>query len=82
MSIKETIKQTETCVLSAIRKWWRPLTCIAIFLTMLVHGVIIPLYNIFFTEGPLTDLNGLSLLVTAIAAAFAVREWGKIKGNK
>jgi hypothetical protein len=27
-----------------------------------------------------TDLMGLSALVTAIAAAFAVREFGKIKG--
>jgi hypothetical protein len=31
-------------------------------------------------EAP-SDMTGLSLLVTAIAAAFAVREWGKIKGS-
>ena len=41
---------------------------------MAVHGVILPL------TGQMTDLTGLSLLVTATAGAFAVREWGKAKG--
>lgn len=41
---------------------------------MAVHGVILPLI------GKETDLTGLSLLVTATAGAFAVREFGKIKG--
>lgn len=40
-----------------------------------VHGVVLPLM------GKDTDLTGLSLLVTATAGAFAVREWGKIKGT-
>lgn len=48
---------------------------------MAVHGVILPLL-MFFRKGEMpTDLTGLSLLVTAIAGAFAVREWGKIKGT-
>jgi hypothetical protein len=48
---------------------------------MAVHGVILPLL-MFFRKGEMpTDLTGLSLLVTAIAGAFAVREWGKIKGS-
>ena len=48
---------------------------------MAVHGVIVPLYVLLKTgQMPSTDLTGLSLLVTAIAGAFAVREWGKIKG--
>jgi hypothetical protein len=48
---------------------------------MAVHGVILPLL-MFFRKGDMpTDLTGLSLLVTAVAAAFAVREWGKVKGS-
>lgn len=67
--------------LCAIRKWWRPLTCLWIAGTMAVHGVILPVL-VFARSGQLaTDLTGLSLLVTATAGAFAVREWGKIKGS-
>lgn len=69
-------------ILHGIRRWWRPLTCIAITATMFTHGVIIPLYNAFEKTGTAADLNGLSLLITAIAATFAVREWGKTKGNE
>lgn len=74
MTLKERILSAEKTALCIIRKWWRPLTCIWIAGTMAVHGVILPL------KGTATDLTGLSLLVTATAGAFAVREWGKIKG--
>lgn len=68
-------------VLAVIRRWWRPVTCIGIAATMAVHGVVLPIYK-FFRDGEMpTDLTGLSLLVTATAGAFAVREWGKIKGT-
>ena len=79
MSFWERFKNTDDFILKHIRKWWRPITCIFIAGTMLVHGIIIPLVNLS-NGGSLTDLTGLSLLVTAIAGAFAVREWGKIKG--
>lgn len=68
-------------MLQKVRKWWRPLTCLAITGTMFVQGMIIPLYNTFHHTGVVTDLNSLSLLITAIAGTFAVREWGKAKGN-
>lgn len=74
MTFKERLLAFEKTALCVIRKWWRPITCIWIAGTMAVHGVILPLLG---TE---TDLTGLSLLVTATAGAFAVREWGKIKG--
>ena len=74
MSLKDRLLAFEKVALCVIRKWWRPITCIWIAGTMAVHGVILPLLG---TE---TDLTGLSLLVTATAGAFAVREWGKIKG--
>lgn len=76
MSIKQCLLTAEKVALCIIRKWWRPITCIWIAGTMAVHGVILPL------TGKDTDLTGLSLLVTAVAAAFAVREWGKVKGAK
>jgi hypothetical protein len=47
---------------------------------MAVHGVAIPLVMLIAHGQMPTDLTGLSLLVTATAAAFAVREYGKIKG--
>lgn len=74
MSFKDRILAAEKVALCVIRKWWRPLTCVWIAGTMAVHGVVLPLM------GTVTDLTGLSLLVTATAGAFAVREWGKIKG--
>ena len=74
MSLKTKILEVEAVALCVIRKWWRPITCFWIAGTMAVHGVILPLM------GKNTDLTGLSLLVTAIAGAFAVREWGKING--
>lgn len=81
MSLKERILAAEKVCLCVIRKWWRPVTCIWIAGTMAVHGVIVPLYILLKTgQMPSTDLTGLSLLVTAIAGAFAVREWGKTKG--
>ncbi len=76
MSLKERFLAIEAVALCLIRKWWRPVTCVWIAGTMAVHGVILPL------TGKDTDLTGLSLLVTAIAGAFAVREWGKAKGNE
>ena len=72
----------ENWVLERIRKWWRPLTCVAIAITMFVHGIVVPLFLLFFRNQYFSDMTGLAALITAIAAAFAVREWGKIKGNE
>jgi hypothetical protein len=81
MSLKDRLLAFEKTALCVIRKWWRPVTCLWIAATMAVHGVIVPLWRLLkHDEMPATDLTGLSLLVTAIAGAFAVREWGKIKG--
>jgi hypothetical protein len=63
-------------ILYHVRNWWRPLTCIAICGTMFVQGIVLPLMTKTFP-----DLMGLSALITSIAATFAVREWGKIKGS-
>lgn len=75
------LKALEASALAAIRKWWRPATCLWLSLTMLVHGVVLPLWRFFRTGELSTDLLALSALVTSITAAFAVREWGKAHGN-
>lgn len=81
MTLKQRLLAFEKAALCIIRKWWRPVTCVWIAGTIAVHGVITPLYRLIkHDEMPGTDLTGLSLLVTAVAGAFAVREWGKIKG--
>lgn len=67
-------------ILQFIRRWWRPLTQITIAITMFVHGVLVPLVKLYNHSEMDTDLTALSLLVTAIAGTFAVREWGKSKG--
>ena len=70
----------EKVALCVIRKWWRPVTCIWIALTMATHGVVIPIARFIRTGGADTDLMALSALVTAVAAAFAVRTYEKVKG--
>ena len=78
--MKQRLLAFERMALCIIRKWWRPVTCLWIAGTMAVHGVILPVARYVRTGLADTDLMGLSALVTAIAAAFAVREFGKIKG--
>lgn len=63
-------------LLNLVRTWWRPFSCIGIAGAVLVNGVILPL-----STKTQPDLTGLAALVTAVSAAFAVREWGKIKGG-
>lgn len=59
----------------AIRVWWRPLTCVGIAASVFVNGVLIPLLK----QEPV-ELMGWAAVITACSTAFAVREWGKIKG--
>jgi hypothetical protein len=76
MTILENINKIMDIALCLIRKWWRPITCVGIAGSVMVHGVILPL---MIKQS--SDLTGLAALITAAAAAFAVREWGKIKGT-
>lgn len=82
MSLKERLLAAEKVCLCVIRKWWRPVTCLWIAGTMAVHGVILPVVKFFRTGQTDTDLMALAALVTAIAGAFAVREWGKVRGSE
>jgi hypothetical protein len=58
-----------------ITKMWRPLTCLWISASVFVNGVYIPLM-----KNEPADMVALAALITAVTAAFAVREWGKVKG--
>jgi hypothetical protein len=71
----------EEKLLPKVRVWWRPLTCIWMSLTMLAHGVVLPVWHYASTGRLDTDLVALTALVSAITAALGVREWGKAKGN-
>lgn len=72
---------TENWILERLRKWWRPLTCVTIGLTVFIHGILAPVFLLFFRNQYFSDMTGLAALITAVSAVFAVREWGKTKGN-
>ena len=76
MTIIQKINEVLDIILCLIRKWWRPITCVGIAGSVIVHGVVLPLIT---KQSP--DLTGLAALITAASAAFAVREWGKTKGT-
>jgi len=76
MTIKQRILAGQEVALCFVRKWWRPVTCIGIAGGAIVNLVLIPLVR---WEVP--DMTAAAAYVTAATAAFAVREWGKIKGS-
>lgn len=63
-------------ILHFLRKWWRPITCLWISASVFVNGVYLP-----FVNNEPADMVSLATLITAVTAAFAVREWGKVKGT-
>lgn len=76
MGAKATVLRWQEVALCFIRKWWRPVTCIGIAGGSIVNLVVIPLVN-----WQVPDMTAAAAYVTAATAAFAVREWGKIKGS-
>ena len=76
MTIKQRILDAQEVALCFVRKWWRPVTCIGIAGGAIVNLVLIPVVR---WEVP--DMTAAAAYVTAATAAFAVREWGKIKGS-
>jgi hypothetical protein len=59
-----------------INRWWRPAAAVGIVGSLHVNGIYLPLLH----QRPLNPAE-LGALVTAVAAAFAVREWGKAQGT-
>jgi len=68
--------KTQDILLTTVRTWWRPITCVGISASVIVHGMYLPI----ITKTP-ANMADLAVLITAAVAAFAVREYGKIKGT-
>lgn len=76
MSIKQrAIGALDVC-LCFVRKAWRPATCVGIAGGAIVNLVVIPLVN-----WQVPDMTAAAAYVTAATAAFAVREYAKVKGT-
>lgn len=76
MTVTQTIMHAQEVALCLVRKWWRPVTCIGIAGGALVNLLIIPLVN-----WQVPDMTAAAAYVTAVTAAFAVREVGKRWGT-
>lgn len=76
MSIKQTILRWQEVALCAIRKWWRPASCVGIAGGAIVNLVIIPLRT-----WTVPNMAEAAAYVAAMTAAFAVREVGKMWGT-
>lgn len=59
-----------------VRKWWRPASCVGLATGTWVNLVYLPL-----KKGEPVSLAEGAAWITALTAAFAVREWGKRAGT-
>jgi hypothetical protein len=76
VSLKHRLMRVQDVALCICRKWWRPLTCLGLLASAWVNLVVIP----WLQRKPI-EFDKAALFVTALVAAFAVREWGKAKGS-
>jgi hypothetical protein len=76
VSLKARVLRVQETALCFVRKWWRPLICVGFLASVWVNLVIIP-----WRKGEPIEFDKAAAFVTAIVAAFAVREWGKAKGT-
>jgi len=76
MSLKLRLLRAQETGLCLIRKWWRPLSCAGLVASLWVNLVIIP-----WMKREAVELEKAALFVTAVVAAFAVREVGKKWGT-
>lgn len=67
----------QNAALCLVRKWWRPFSCIGLAASVWVNLVLIPWWS-----GKPIEFDKASAFVAAVVAAFAVREWGKVRGVK
>ena len=89
MKLSDAFNRAQEIVLCIARKWWRPIACwgvgLSIFnvaITILVGGVILPLKTgeppDFSQLGALT--GSLAALVASLTPFVAARSWDKAKG--
>ncbi len=71
-----TFKNIEKVLLERVRVWWRPVACIGIAGGVVIHGVVLPLWN-----KQSLDLMGWAAVITACSTAFAVRTWEKLNAK-
>lgn len=76
MKLRARILAVQDMALCLVRKWWRPVACIGIAGGCMVNLVVIPL-----GKWEVPNMAEAAAFVTAVTAAFAVREWGKTKGT-
>ena len=76
MNLKQRVLRIQEMLLCLVRKWWRPLSCLGFVAAIWVNMVAVP-----WRTGKPIEFDKGSLFVTAVVAAFAVREWGKVKGS-
>ena len=69
------LSELSDLMLCFIRKFWRPLVCISMGLTLLVNGVVIPL-----ATWAVPDLVGLAAVVAAMTPFAWLRTHEKIRG--
>jgi len=70
------VLRAQETALCFVRKWWRPAACVGLASSVWVNLVVIP-----WKKGVPIEFASASVYVTSIVAAFAVREFGKWKGN-
>lgn len=70
------LTRLESTTRAVVNRWWRPAACVGIVGSLFVNGVFLPLLTL-----TIPPLAGLAALVSAVAAAFAVREVGKRWGT-
>lgn len=76
MGARPMIAKLESGLRALVNRWWRPAACVGIVGSLFVNGVFLPLVTL-----TIPPLPGLAALVSAVAAAFAVREVGKRWGT-
>lgn len=77
MKLRDRILAVQDTALCLVRTWWRPLICAEFVGVVGVNMIYLPLKT-----GKLIEFAPAAAFVTAIVAAFAVREVGKIMGAK
>lgn len=75
MKLRARILKAQHTALCIVRTWWRPLICAEFVAAVGVNMIYLPL-----KAGKVIEFAPAAAFVTAIVAAFAVREVGKIMG--
>lgn len=73
--MKAAFLRWQEALLCLFRKWWRPITQMAIAGTLVVNGIVIPV-----ATWTVPSMAEMAAYVAAATAAFGVRAYEKSKG--